>query len=87
MKGWKECSCFSVSTVTQHSKWTESYTPYTTAGHIILIGRIWNGSCTIFVSHILSSLFSGVLDHMAVGQADVNYSLPKGRHLFIVLHK
>jgi hypothetical protein len=41
----------------------------------------------IFDPRTPSFLFSRIRDHVPVGQADVNNSLPRDRHLFIVLHK
>jgi hypothetical protein len=49
-----------------------------------IVCRIWHGSSDTLVTHILSFLFSRIRDHMAVGQADVNYSLPRASHLFII---
>jgi hypothetical protein len=57
------------------------------AGQCMLIVRIWHDSSVICVAHMLSFLFSRIRDHAAVGQTDVNYSLSRTPHLFIVLHK
>ena len=66
---------------TPYSKWLE------VAGMCVRIYKIWRKISIIFGTNILSFLFSRMLDHMAVGQVQVNYSLPTVRHLFIVLHK